>query len=484
LARGQEVEIDPERRKALLEGTHVFRRILHDHGMTALEGFDDELLVNSPEKCLVVVLGDLDQLRYLPRGLSAFIRGGGALLAASDRALQNGEVRKQLRDVAGVSINAEPLICPNWQECYQGVAYCPWLVPLEGGAPLFRAPAGPLRVATNVPSKLRIRVIRFPGSVQPLIELPASCRVETPRGAIQEGTPTFGVGGDVDKGRVLVLADHSIFINQMMLPTDNNNVEFTWNCVRWLTGEEKQRDRVLFVEDGRIQTKLEIPLKSAKLPIEEALKVLFAKRNEILLEVEKGVGRMEDNNFFNRKVVDFLDRSGWPPIRLLTPLAVVSTLVFLLYLVYRLGIRHRFRHDSSVPLLAPAVGRNLPVGPLLAQRTDALMQRGNLQEPAAFLARRWFARLGMETSQEQEPAFEAQGGWWQRRRLLGRLRWLWRLASGRQPGRLSPPEIWRLQRELDELRTARERGAWRVANREGEAPAEPERPMTHRRGSA
>ena len=40
------------------------------------------------------------------------------------------------------------------------------------------------------------------------------------------------VGGT--RGRILLVADHSIFINMMMLPTDTDNVEFASNCLEYL----------------------------------------------------------------------------------------------------------------------------------------------------------------------------------------------------------------------------------------------------------
>src|SRR5262245_37482914 len=91
-ARSQEPKKDENRRKALLEGTHVFRRILYDHGLTALDGFDAETLHEEPGRCLVVVLGDLDPLRDVPGGLGEFLRQGGAVLAASDRAIRDKSV--------------------------------------------------------------------------------------------------------------------------------------------------------------------------------------------------------------------------------------------------------------------------------------------------------------------------------------------------------------------------------------------------------
>src|SRR5581483_8121704 len=36
-----------------------------------------------------------------------------------------------------------------------------------------------------------------------------------------------------DDGRILVLADHSVFINEMMMQRDNDNVYFAYNCIEW-----------------------------------------------------------------------------------------------------------------------------------------------------------------------------------------------------------------------------------------------------------
>jgi hypothetical protein len=457
-------ETREDRRQALLEGTHVLRRILHENGFTALESFDD--LAGSPKKTLLVVLGDLGELAKVPGGLETFVRRGGALLAASDRAVEDRRAHQQLIAVSGVSINAETLICPQPRQCYRGKLFCPEVLPLDvDGPPFLFWQAGDrekplLRVFTNVPSKLRLRQVVRRG-VGPVAVLPRGCLLELPGGQRwpEEGHPYFAVAGGFGDGRVLVLADHSVFINEMMLPTDTNNVEFSYNAARWLRGDGGQRDRVLFVEDGKVQTRLDLPLKSVSVPPEEVLKMLFARRNELLVEGENLLAGLEDNDAFNRKLFDFID-----PDRLTTLALVLGTLLGLLWLVYRLGVRGRFRHDTTVPLLAPAVGRNLPSAPLAEQRQEALLKGGNLWEPAAALARRWFARLGLEaTPGGQPPAFEATGGWWQRRRLLGRLRRLWRLAAGRSRERVSPAELWRLQRELDELRAGWQRGAWRAA---------------------
>ena len=463
----QEPESKEERRRALLEGTHVFRRILHDHDFTALETFD--ALADRPARTLLVALGDLSVLDQVPGGLQGFVRRGGAVLAASDRAVSSARARDQLLAISGVSINQETLIAPDQSDSYQGLRYCPRIHGFEPRDPnLFRHSdsniAAPLAVYTNVPSSLTFR--QQVGRVRDLGYFPEGFLLElSPRVFRQfENALLFAVGGDVGAGRVLVLADHSVFINQMMLPHDTNNVEFTYNAVRWLQGEGLKRNRVLLVVDGEIQTKLDIPLKSITLPLEEMAKLLFAKRNELLVSTEEAVSKLEDEDAFNRKLFDALAEAGWDPVRVQRVGLLIASLIIIGFLAYRVGVRGRFRHDTTVPLLTATVAKHLPDEPLVQQRQRAMRSGGNLWEPASVLARRWFGKLGLDATAIESPAFAATGGWWQRRRLVGQLRRIWRLAAGRSPVRITQPELWRLQRELDELKAGWERGAWRIAS--------------------
>lgn len=464
-----------QRRKALLEGTHVFRRILYDHNFKALDDFDE--LNREPQNTLLIVLGDLDQLSRIEGGLEPFVLRGGAVLLASDRPVRSRHARADLRQVAGVSINAETVVGHPFLGCYRGLDYCPLLVREDNARPdLLTLPPGPMGsvgVATNIPSFLRRRG-PLPGAVRELATLPHGCRLDLGKGKFQDlgYRPLFLVGGEVGKGRVLVLADHSIFINEMMLPTDNQNVEFTVACVQWLRGHDSDRDRqrkrVLFVEEGRIQTELAIPLKSAVIPPEEALQMLLAHRNELAALAERQVVHFDNSDLFNESVSGFLDRIGWPLSRIVL---VFGTLAVVGYGAFRLLLFVLRRLDllttptSEAPLLAGAVGRTLPAAPLVDQRAYLLTRLGNLNEPAGGLAARWFARQGLPVPPDGPgvPPVVVQGNWWQRRQRLRQLTRLWRLAQGRSTERLGPAGLWRLQRELDALEAERCRGAWQPA---------------------
>lgn len=464
----EEPQTRDDRRQALLDGTHVLRRILFDHGVRPLE--DVAALRDDPSRTILIVLGDLDLLAQtrdgVRGGLETFVRRGGAVLLAGDRAVTDDTAAEELLSVSGVLVSRESYHSPRVSDAYHGLSYCPRVRPRDSSRLGFLSSTGAiddysLNVFTNVPAKLR-RQREFPGEVRPELSLPPGSLLELPGGFFRtddELAPLFGVAGTLGEGRVVVLADHSLFINQMMLPRDNNNVEFSYNLVRWLRGEGGKRDRALFIENGTVQSRFDIPLRSVDIPPEEVLKLLFARRNELLVEGERALARLEEQDFFNRRLFDGLDAARLTPQRLILAAIFLGTLALALYLFYRLGIRGRFRHDPTVAPLTNALGRTAPVQPLLRQRREVLLQTRNLFEPAAQLVRRWFVRLGVDPA-DGDPPFVIRGPWWQRWWLRRQLRALLRLARGRGDSRITPGQLGRLQRELDHLLVAFQRGDW------------------------
>ena len=114
-------------------------------------------------------------------------------------------------------------------------------------------------LATNRPSYL------WPAPLLPdaqrVAEFPKGCRYDFPTGpdylTHRQRPLSFAISREFDNGgRLLLLADHSIFINEMMLPSDNGNVEFTYNCLEWLRRGPEVRNQVLFVDEGRIKAAL------------------------------------------------------------------------------------------------------------------------------------------------------------------------------------------------------------------------------------
>jgi hypothetical protein len=435
--------------------THVFRWLLSQLKFHPLQGFDP---VTDPADTVLVVLGDTSCLDrgHLPGGLREFVAAGGACLVATDRKPAS-PAEAELEDAAGVTVTGRSLVDDEEDEVYRGLSFCPFLDPLPRALPdLFRGPRlDPrvrLRVATNAPSSLRHGSDDWPGSVRPLAFLPANVRDERMRPRRNRwliGGPLFAAGGEVGRGRVLVLADHSLFINEMMLPEDTGNVEFTSNCLEWLRGErDARRHQVLFVEDGAVRTDLDVPLK-------EVPGLPPGAERAIVAGVDRALADLQEQNAFNRGLWEWLG----PPAVFARRALAFGTLLLALYLLYRAGVRGRYRPELA-PLLARAVERHTPAATLLEQRGREAVGSGNLWEAARGVARAWVAAL--PAADARPPRVEADGGWWRRRSLERRVRRMWKLAHAARPVRVSPRGLRRLLHDADLLRAALADGTLRL----------------------
>src|SRR4029079_11442952 len=121
------------------------------------------------------------------------------------------------------------------------------------------------------------------------------------------------------RGGVFVLADHSIFINDMMSQEDNDNPYFAHNVVRWLT-EDGKRKELLFYEDGEIVRPFDVPLAYPPAPPMPPLEALVPLFNAAVADLER-------QNAFNQVL---LDMTGGPrPI--LRTIAFILTLGLILF---------------------------------------------------------------------------------------------------------------------------------------------------------
>jgi hypothetical protein len=507
--------------------TDAFRRLLFELRFQPVKTFAE--LQEEPSKSVLIVLGDPQCLddRNFPERLRGFIEKGGAVLIATDKATQ-GQAARHLLELAGVTVTGETLVVtPSFlNQVYNGNGYCPFVQPMANSAPLggsanvlgalaeligagqrpalFRNPhpdQPDLRVATNVSSRLKLQGLFLPSGIYRLAQLP-SCRDEnsfqeqvrfrgypgmsgpqniTPKmngNAQQYDAPLFAVGGKVGKGRVLVLADHSIFINRMILPRDTGNLEFAANCLHWLRGGASslpemmkaantpqglqqlagERERVLFSDDGVVRTNFEVPLKSV--PITPPL----AAEPAIVAAIDRALARAEDENSFNLNLLEGFDDNGWTMNRLGRYALCLLTLAFLLLLGYRFVWRERYRPDLGVPRLARVVAQHEPRASLLEQRRWALLRGGNVWETAHQSARLCFQSAGIPLTGPYPPRVTVQGGWWRRWRAARRVGRLWELARGAAPARIPPAALKHWLRDLDELKTALAKGTIRLTS--------------------
>jgi hypothetical protein len=488
-----------------VQRTDAFRRLLFELHFQPIKDF--ARLHANPRESILIVLGDTSCLAngYFPEGLLPFVQQGGAVLVATDMEVRNPEASGNLIKLAGVTVTGQTFQCLSPDHCYGQFPFCPIVEPIAdtnplsrptnvlgalasviggGGRPaLFRNPRPDqpdLQVATNAPSRLEVRGwFGLPGGVHRLAQLPQGCvdqaAMVRPRGGWRQPPPEpplFAVGGAVGDGRVLVLADHSVFINRMILPRDTGNLEFAANCLHWLRGGVStpgeamqamgstirleqlagQRDKVLFWDDGRTRTDFEVPLK--KMPLRPSL----GSEPAIVAAIDQTLARLEDNHAFDEGLFEFFDDQGWSTRKLQRFGLYLLTLAALVLAAYRLVRYARHRLDAAVPMLAQAVTQHEPKASLLEQRRRALLRSGNVWETVHQLARQQFEAAGIPLTDSSPPRLAIEGGWWQRWRFRRRVARLWELARGETPARISPPALRRWLRDLEELKTAMARG--------------------------
>jgi hypothetical protein len=417
------------------KGTHVFRNLL---GLSRCQPVETlaELGEVDPHEALLIVLGDTAVLgtadfRQATGGLADFRRRGGAVLIATDRKDGNrltglkvgvpGWVLVQAKDVAYRSRPDFPLVTSFREREH------PLLAGLRDG------------IATNLPSYLDLS---FRGND---LEILASLTAVRPAlGAavlwLDDLDPPFlaaGEGGGDGQGRVVVLASPRVFWNDLMFQPDNDNFLFAANCVRWLT-EGGRRRRVLFLDDGRVQTRFDVPMQKGALLPGIPVEVL----NNVLHGLEK-------ENRFNQLL---LEVAGAPAY--FRWLLLWLTALLLLWGLRRLFLARHFL-EVRLPLVARKAALALAAPGVAVQRREGLLRGGNLWEAARDLARECFeAHAVPGAGSPRPPAFVVRGGWGQRRRLARLLRRLWDVAYGPVPRPVAPPELARLRDDAGRMRTA------------------------------
>lgn len=490
--------------------TDAFQRLLFELRFQPLRSFGE--LQENPSESLFIMLGDprcLLRKGFFPEGLRSFVVQGGAVLIATDRETK-GRAGQELQKLAGVTVAGDLLVCSRSDpaDLYDSSLNCPFVQPIadttelngsknlfgtlaafikvSSRPELFRNPHSmqrDLRVATNNPSYLKQTDSRdkkwliFSGGIHRLASLPASCVIDAPLDGLSASRLPdellFAAGGMVGKGRVLVLADHSIFINRMILPGDNGNMEFAANCLHWLRGGVSTpmealgalrshaegrnavmkligpRNKVLFWDDGVIRDNFEVPLKKVPLPPPTP------SEPAIVAAVDKTIAKLEANDSFNRALLDQIDDLPGGRPRVLRYAVYGLTAAAALLLVYLFVWRSRHRVELAVPLLANTLRDHEPRASLLDQRRRALLRLGNVWEMGHRLAQELFESAGVAHSGASRPRVRMMpASRWQRWRVQRRVTRLWRLACGDAPGFLSPAALQRLLREVEQLKTA------------------------------
>ncbi len=468
----QPVEIPPE-------GTELFRALLDRAGIKPLTRQEISLgRFERSDDIIVIVLGNsanrwignFDTLTHAHN----VVNRGGAVLIASDTAFHLGSAGKAARGQDWAAIEYVRVECQEQQSIHDGKEFCPYVVPVEAGkfpgapnevSPAYKIFEGLTRVATNDPTYLRVQ--RFTGEWRfPLARYPQRAFYRDdfgvqwllPRGAL------FAVGGDGPDGmgndssyQFLALADHSVFINQMLIEPGTENLELTYRVIEYLQGPGRargdKRKRCIFIEDGYVIDKFD-GLRQAFARYKPPLPIpnLGAIQDKL---VDLGNAVAEDVQARNVPNNILLGLFGLPSImRFVLLVVAVYATWFLLRKVFG------GRKPTDIPP-APAVA-GVPTGPpgVFDRRQKELLRRNNVYEPARDLLRDFFASVGAHgTTDPKLPGLSISPEVRKPQSLRMAIRDFWRLAYG-PPQELTVNRWREMEPYFERLRQAHADGKW------------------------
>jgi hypothetical protein len=454
------------------EGTEGFRALLkRGKGLNPLESFE-EVRQADPKNVIVVLFrgtnaqGEVQP--FLPEGdaldLRNFVNGGGALWVATDVPLPRGFAQG-----FGVSVGTSHMFARDARSAYMRKAECPYVARVGGSVPnLFVRPEAFRRpefetdeldhVATNRPAFLDSRTTLptlavFPGGTwsREGAFIPA---LDSP----------FAMGRRFDEGgKFLIMADHSVFINSMLLPrgAPNDNLAFASNSLNWLMAGDS-RSYVLFIEDGKIWKRDDYQnLIITSLPgqnPEDIAQFMWENRDllwknsdlaeqilgnlehdGILEEVEKSdlLGSILDNNL-----------EPWMIAKLVLILGAIG--LFGYAALAFMGSRYKF--PKRVARLSLQLDRLRPRAGLLEMRLRTGLGRGRYYELARQKAREMFADLKLTPAEEGPlPKVEIDAGWLKRGRILRNLRKVWAVGFGPEPVAITARQWTAWRKKQDEI---------------------------------
>jgi hypothetical protein len=438
--------------------THAFRFILQKEKLQPIPSLNQPTQV--PEDTILIFFGDtksLDQL-FENESLKRFIEQGSAVLIATDR-----QTRGILFRDFKIQVDGTPISGIKPSSCYGGILECPLVHFLEKNETRLLEPRKGASinktVATNKPSFLEAV------GTDTDWRLFAELKDVYPSGSRRPYF--FGAAQILEKGKILVLSDHSVFINGMMLQDDNGNFDFADNCVKWLMTSKgdpgTKRTKVLFVDEGYVHQTFDVPLTI----------VPDLPHSPVDL-VNHVITKLEDVDFFN----SFLERIGMDRIK--STVAIVLTIGLIVYCFYRLA-KASYHLEPHVPLVNSGVAQLIPPGAMVSQRHRTLIQSDNFWEAARDVARELFSAIVPVHSSEPRykggifrpdsakvfspPILTIKGGGFQSRRKQRKINNLWRLAYGARPRRISRRQFVHLVSQVEEIKTALQDGTLHISGR-------------------
>ena len=412
-------------------GYDGFRLLLQQQRLEVLqttlgEGFAD------PAHTVLVIVGDTIELRQHATQIEDFARDGGAVLVATD--IGNIELFR-------TTINRGPVLVTP-EHAYQGQRDCPIVTNLEKRNPLFE---GVEELVTNISSFV---ARRSNSPLRPIARFPRS---------FANGMASLMVAnkGQI-QGRMLVVADHSLFVNEMLLHGDNSR--FVANVAKWLCADS-DRYNLIFIQDGEVMPPWSFDQNEVPIPLDELLRRANQEMGNIPFDGETFVDfsnrvltKLEDENVHNEALTGIANSISRKNLRQFLVLGAMGLAMLVL----------TRRFTRSNPKLSGWQRRK-------AVRTDrepialAAARRKQLGPSLRLLAREFFLQFGSPDQQME----------WQNStppRIVGELTQkhtkslcdLWNVASQQQNPEISANEFEKRVAEIHHLQQLQRQGHFRL----------------------
>ncbi len=414
-------------------GFNILQLLLEEKGLRS--GTDFNNAVDQPEESVIVLLGELDWLDNQDwNRLYRFVQGGGALLVATDRAIA----------VSGMfRIQSGPIEVAG-RYAYQGFSDCPVIERGISNTPLTRDVD---QIIGNRSGWISATWSSL-GRSRPVATLPSFRKGN--RRFLRGGFIQYLETSDFDPGRLLVAADHSIFVNGMLW--HGSNAMLAINTVDWLT-DGPNRQRLYFNVDGEAsRSGLQFPpIPPDGIPpeaIPESLEDIPPFSIEDLLETPPEslftfgnslINGLQDENVFNQLLAH--SAVDLPRDEYMQQLYVTAAFMAGFWLFKQLSRRGR-RFDVPV--------HRTNENELNVRSTDVLKSR-DLRQPLRELARELFRTLAGSEDHKNWAACSRGAG-------VSGLRRLELIATDIDRKPISRRHFRRLTRTIEHIREMHENG--------------------------
>jgi len=254
------------------------------------------------------------------------------------------------------------------------------------------------------------------------------------------------------------MADHSIFINQMLIEPGTDNLELSYRVIEYLRSP-RNRSRCAFFENGRLIEHFD-DLRQAYARQNRASlpQVNLWAMQEKLTDLGNAIiDRLEINNAHNSLLLGSGNQNRTLGI-IARFLLVLAAVVACLYIFRRLW---RSRHPVDTPPPPPVAGASTGAPGVFDRRQKELLRRNNVYEPIRDLVRDFFVSIGVPgDSNERLPKLMIADVVRRPKSLRAAIKDFWKLAYG------SPEVItvnrWReLEPFFERLQRAHSSGKWR-----------------------